>query len=70
MGAAIAIPLLTIVLISVGYTLWALFSAGAEALTFFRSARRHGSGECAAHYEPGDHTHVSTKPMKGYEHTA
>ena len=66
MGAAIAIPLLTIVLISVGYALWALFRAGAEAFTFLRSARRHGSGECAAHYEPGDHEHVSTRPMTGY----
>jgi hypothetical protein len=64
MGAAIAIPLLTIVLISVGYALWALFRAGAEMFTFAKSAGRHGSGETAAHYEPGDHQHVSTSPPK------
>ncbi|MET9268266.1 hypothetical protein [Kribbella sp. NPDC003557] len=66
MGAAIAIPLLTIILISLGYALWALFHAGTEAFTFAKSARRHGSGETAAHYDPGDHKHVSTKPPEGY----
>ena len=63
MGAVIAIPLLTIALISFAFALWSLYHVGVETFTFARSTRRHGTGETAAHYEPGDHQHVSTHPM-------
>jgi hypothetical protein len=66
MGAIIAIALITIVLISVGYALWALYALARDAASFVRSPRR-SSGETAAHYEPGDHEHVSTKPLQGYQ---
>ncbi len=65
MGAAIAIPLITIVLILVGYALWTLYAVGLEAFTFAKS-RGHGSGETAAHYDPTDHQHVSTTPPPEY----
>ena len=65
MGAIIAIPVITIILISVGYLLWTLYAVVVETVTFAKSPR-HGSGETAAHYEPGDHEHVSTKPPAGY----
>ncbi|HEY9336500.1 hypothetical protein [Kribbella sp. NPDC050459] len=66
MGAAIALPLLTIALISLVLALWTLYAVGVEAVSFAKFTRRHGSGETAAHYEPGDHEHVSTKPPEGY----
>lgn len=62
MGAAIAIPLIVIVLVALGFALWSLYVAGLEAVTVAKSTRRHGSGETAAHYDPMDHQHVSTKP--------
>lgn len=67
MGAAIAIPLIVIVLVTVGYLLWTLYIVGLESVTAAKSTRRHGSGETAAHYDPTDHHHVSTKPPPGYE---
>jgi hypothetical protein len=36
-------------------------------VTVAKSTRRHGSGETAAHYDPTDHHHVSTKPPQEYE---
>jgi hypothetical protein len=62
MGAAIAIPLIIVVLITVGYLLWTLYIVGLETVTAAKSTRRHGSGETAAHYDPKDHQHVSTTP--------
>jgi hypothetical protein len=44
-----------------------LYAVGVEAFSFAKFTRRHGSGETAAHYDPGDHEHVSTKPPEGYE---
>jgi hypothetical protein len=67
MGAAIAIPLIVIVLVVVGYLLWTLYVVGLESVTVAKSTRRHGSGETAAHYDPTDHHHVSTKPPQEYE---
>jgi hypothetical protein len=67
MGAAIAIPLIIIVLVMVGYLLWTLYIVGLESVTAAKSTRRHGSGETAAHYDPTDHHHVSTKPPPEYE---
>ncbi|WP_427896315.1 hypothetical protein ACQHIV_20515 [Kribbella sp. GL6] len=66
MGAVIALPLILIALASLGFALWSLYAVGLETFTFAKSARRHGSGECAAHYDPGDHDHVSTRPLAGY----
>ena len=63
MGAAIAIPLIVIVLVLLGYAGWTLYAVGLEAFTFAKS-RGHGTGETAAHYDPTDHEHVSTKPPK------
>ncbi|WP_350275790.1 hypothetical protein [Kribbella sp. HUAS MG21] len=63
MGAVIAIPLLTIALLALAFALWSLYVVAVETVTFARSARRHGTGETAAHYEPGDHQHVSTRPL-------
>ncbi|MEJ1110874.1 MULTISPECIES: hypothetical protein [unclassified Kribbella] len=65
MGAAIAIPLIIVVLISVGFALWTLYVVALEGVTVAKATRRHGSGETAAHYEPTDHQHVSTKPPTG-----
>jgi hypothetical protein len=62
MGAAIAIPLIIVVLLTVGYLLWTLYIVGLETVTAAKSTRRHGSGETAAHYDPTDHHHVSTTP--------
>ncbi|MFI7066029.1 hypothetical protein ACIBL3_33860 [Kribbella sp. NPDC050124] len=67
MGAAIAIPLIIVVLVAVGFALWTLYIVGLEAVTAAKSTRRHGSGETAAHYEPTDHQHVSTKPPQEYD---
>ncbi|MEU4287239.1 hypothetical protein AB0E63_03375 [Kribbella sp. NPDC026596] len=67
MGAAIAIPLIIIVMAAVGYLLWTLYLVGLEAVTAAKSTRRHGSGETAAHYDPTDHQHVSTKPPQEYD---
>lgn len=67
MGAAIAIPLIIIVLVAVGYALWTLYIVGLETVTAAKSTRRHGSGETAAHYDPTDHQHVSFKPPPGYD---
>lgn len=69
MGAAIAIPLIIIVLVVVGYLLWTLYEVGLGAVTVAKSGRRHGSGETAAHYEHTDHQHVSTKPPPEYDQT-
>lgn len=66
MGAAIAIPLIVIVLVLLGYALWTLYAVGLETVTATKSTRRHGSGETAAHYDPTDHQHVSTKPPEEY----
>lgn len=63
MGAVIAIPLITIALVSLAFALWSLYVIAIEGITFARSTRRHGSHETAAHYEPGDHEHVSTRPF-------
>ena len=63
MGAVIAIPLITIALVSLAFALWSLYVVVLEGFTFARSTRRHGTGETAAHYEPGDHQHVSTRPF-------
>lgn len=62
MGAAIALPLIAIALVALAFALWTFYVIGLEAFTFAKSTRRHGSGETAAHYEPGDHRHVSTRP--------
>jgi hypothetical protein len=67
MGAAIAVPLIIIVLVAVGYLLWTLYVVGLETVTTAKSTRRHGSGETAAHYDPTDHHHVSTKPPREYD---
>ncbi|HEY3561645.1 MAG TPA: hypothetical protein VGL05_29475 [Kribbella sp.] len=64
MGAVIALPLIVIALVSLAFALWSLYAIGLETLTFARSTRRHGTGETAAHYEPGDHLHVSTRPPR------
>ena len=69
MGAAIALPLIAIALVSLAFALWTLYAIGLEAFSFAKFTRRHGSGETAAHYEPGDHQHVSTSPPKGYDRT-
>ena len=66
MGAVIAIPLIAIVLIAVGYVLWTLYEVALETVSLAKSARHHGPGETAAHYDPTDHQHVSTTPPKGY----
>jgi hypothetical protein len=51
MGAALAIPLVLIVLALAGYLLWTLYAAGRGAATIARSATGHDSGETAAHSE-------------------
>ena len=66
MGAVIAIPLITIVLIAVGYVLWTLYVVALDTITFAKPRGNHGSGETAAHYDPTDHQHVSTTPPQGY----
>ena len=66
MGAVIAIPLITIVLIAVGYVLWTVYLVLLDTVSFAKSTRHHGSDETAAHYDPTDHQHVSTKPPEGY----
>ncbi|MEV0284841.1 MULTISPECIES: hypothetical protein [unclassified Kribbella] len=69
MGAAIAIPLIVIVLVAVGYALWTLYVVGLETVTAAKSSRRHGPSQTAAHYDPTDHQHVSTNPPPGYDQT-
>ena len=44
MGAVIAIPLITIVLIAVGYVLWTLYVVVLDTITIARPRRNHGSG--------------------------
>ena len=66
MGAIIAIPLITIVLITVGYIVWVLYEVVLDTVSLARSTRHHGPGETAAHYDPTDHQHVSTTPPRGY----
>lgn len=68
MGAVIAIPLITIVLITVGYVLWTLYLVIVDTITVAESSHRHDSAETAAHYDPTDpgHHHVSTTPPQGY----
>jgi hypothetical protein len=63
MGAALAIPLIVIVVAAVGYLLWTVFAAGRGAVEVAKSARGNDSGETAAHTD--GHTtirDVSTKP--------
>lgn len=67
MGAAIAIPLIIIVIVAVVFALWTLYLVGLETVTVAKSTRRHGSGETAAHYDPMDPKHVSTKPPQEYD---
>jgi hypothetical protein len=57
MGAALAIPLIVIVVAAVIYALWALFAAGQSGLSSFRRDKR-GSNETAAHYEGDDVSHT------------
>jgi hypothetical protein len=59
MGAALAIPLLVIVVLAVGYVLWALLAAARGAASV---AKDDTTGETAAHHDPNDPTHVSTTP--------
>lgn len=63
MGAVIALPLIAIALVSFAFAVWSLYVVVLEGLTFARAVRRHGSGETAAHYEPGNHRQVSTHPF-------
>jgi hypothetical protein len=68
MGAVIAIPLITIVLITVGYVLWTVYLVIVDTITVAKPSHPHGSGETAAHYDPTDpdHHHVSTTPPRGF----
>jgi hypothetical protein len=59
MGAALAIPLLVIVVLAVGYVLWALLAAARGAASV---AKDGTTGETAAHHDPDDPNHVSTTP--------
>ena len=54
MGAAIAIPLIVIVLAAVAYLLWTLYAVGRGAATIAKSAGESGTGETAAHSD--EHT--------------
>ena len=60
MGAVIAIPLITIVLITVGYVLWTVYLVIVDTITVAKPSHSHGSGETAAHYDlahsPIEHT--------------
>ena len=66
MGAVIAIPLITIVLIAVGYVLWTLYVVVLDTITIVKPRRNHGPGDTTAHYDSMDHQHVSTTPPQGY----
>lgn len=56
MGAALWIPLMIIVLVAVGYVLWAIFAAGKGAAGAAKSATEPGTGETAPH--TSEHTKI------------
>ncbi|WP_433019545.1 hypothetical protein [Kribbella sp. CA-294648] len=49
MGAALWIPLMLIVLVALGYVLWAVFAAGKGVAGAAGSATDSGTGETAPH---------------------
>ncbi|MFK4089310.1 hypothetical protein ACI2LF_34680 [Kribbella sp. NPDC020789] len=59
MGAALAIPLLIIVVLAVGYVIWALLAAARGAASV---AKDQTTGETAAHHDPTAPNNVSTTP--------
>jgi hypothetical protein len=61
--AAIAIPLIIIVLAAVGYLLWSLFAAGRGVAGIAGALREDHSGETAPHSDEHTKTRqVETKP--------